>query len=145
MGRNRHNNNDSRRFHTWLNNAQEDIIAAEIIVSNSRCYKLASFHCQQTLEKALKGFILFKENRLVDGHNLLWLCKQAMKIDKDFTEFLDECALLNHCYIETRYPSDLFFEVTEQQANSFFLSAKAVFNEICNKIYVEYTNPVADV
>ncbi len=140
MGKNRHNNNDSRLFYTWIDNAQEDIIAAEIMMSNSRCYKLATFHCQQTLEKALKGFMLFKKNRLLDGHNLLWLCKQAMSVDKDFIDFLDECALLNHCYIETRYPSDLFFEVTEQQVKKFYLSTKDVFNKICDKIYMEYVN-----
>ncbi len=137
MARNRHYN-DSRCFDNWLNNAQEDIITAEMIMSNPRCYKLASFHCQQTLEKSLKSYILFKENKLLDGHNLLWLCRQAAKIDKDFIDFIDECALINHCYIETRYPSDLLFEITDNQMEKIFSSTKTVFEAICNKIYKEY-------
>ena len=138
MSRNKHNN-DSKRFHTWIDSAQEDLIAAEILIYKPRCYKLVAFHCQQALEKSLKGYILFKDNRLLDGHNLLWLCKQAAKNDKDFIEFLDECALINHCYIDTRYPSDLFFEINEKQIRKIFIATKEVFDAICNKIYKEYT------
>lgn len=138
MSRNKHIN-DSRRFHIWLDNAQEDIIAAQLLLQNPRCYKLASFHCQQALEKILKSYILLKNNVLLDGHNLLWLCKQAAKIDKDFLDFLDECALINHCYIETRYPSDLLFEISEKQVKEFFISTKSVFDSICHKIYDEYS------
>ncbi len=134
----RKHNKDSRRFHTWLDNAQEDLIAAELIISNPRCYKLVAFHCHQVLEKVFKGYMLFKNNRLMDGHNLLWLCQQVSKVDEDFIDFFDECVLINHCYIETRYPSDLLFEVTREQADKMLAATKQVFGSICHKIYQEY-------
>ena len=138
MSKNRHGNKDSRRFHTWLDNAQEDLIAAGLIIDNPRCYKLVAFHCHQVLEKVLKAYMLFKKNKLMDGHNLLWLCQQAAKIDNDFVDFFDECVLINHCYIETRYPSDLLFEIEKEQAEEIFSSTKQVFETICSKIYQEY-------
>ena len=134
----RHNNSDSKRFYTWLDNAQEDLIAAQILTANQRCYKLAAFHCQQTLEKVFKAYVLFKSKKLLDGHNLLWLCRQAMKIDKSFVDFMDESALINHYYIESRYPSDFLQEISDEHMNKIILSTTEVFNTICNKIDKEY-------
>ncbi len=134
----RHNNSDSKRFYTWLDNAQEDIIAAQMLITNQRCYKLAAFHCQQTLEKVFKAYVLFKSKKLLDGHNLLWLCRQAMKIDKSFVDFMDESALINHYYIESRYPSDFLQEISDGQMNKIISSTTEVFDIICNKIDKEY-------
>ncbi len=74
-------------------------------MTDDRCYNLSAFHCQQAIEKALKSYILLKSGLLVDGHNLTWLCKQAMRYDPKFSDWLDESAALNRCYIETRYPA----------------------------------------
>ena len=134
----RHNNSDSKRFYTWLDNAQEDIIAAQILITNQRCYKLAAFHCQQTLEKVFKAYVLFKSKKLLDGHNLLWLCRQAMKIDKSFVDFMDESALINHYYIESRYPSDFLQEISDGHMYKIISSTTEVFEIICNKIDKEY-------
>ena len=135
MARSKHNN-DSHRFYTWLDSAQEDLLAAQILMSNFKCYNLAAFHCQQTLEKILKAYILFENNRLYDGHNLLWLCKQAAKLDDTFFCFLDACAKMNHFYIEARYPSDLFLEITKEDIKELVIDTKSIFDKICMKMYI---------
>lgn len=108
MGRSRKGNksSDSNRYFDWLYHANIDYRSAVILAEDERCYLSSAFHCQQSIEKALKGYVLFKQKRLVDGHNLTWLCRQAVQSDDKFTEWLDESAALNRYYIETRYPAD---------------------------------------
>ena len=69
MGRG-YKDNDSRRYFDWLFHANLDFLAAKNLIKDTRCYSLASFHCQQCIEKALKGYLLFKKHKLYDGHNL---------------------------------------------------------------------------
>ncbi len=127
-------NSDSRRFYDWVYQACEDILAAKLLMQDDRCYKSSAFHCQQAIEKALKGYILLNTGALVDGHNLSWLCKQAMKYDSTFREWLDESAVLNKCYIETRYPTDLPFEFSEEQIRRAYQMAFDMFEFICRQV-----------
>ena len=90
---------DSKKYYDWMNHAEEDLTAANLLKEVPDCYNAAAFHCQQTIEKALKAYILFHSGHLVDGHNLMWLCRQAKKYDKGFHQWFDECADLNQCYL----------------------------------------------
>jgi HEPN domain-containing protein len=129
-GRYKEGNNDSNRYMDWLNRASEDLKAAEILSGNSETLDAATFHCQQCIEKALKAYILFKSQSHVDGHNLTWLCRQAMKTDGRFNEWLDESAALNRYYIETRYPSDIPNKLDEPKVKHIYDMAKAMHDFI---------------
>ncbi len=129
---------DSRRYYDWLDRSSEDLIAAKLLSEDDRCYNLAAFHCQQAIEKALKAYILLKSNQLVDGHNLMWLCRQAKKYDKGFHQWFDESADLNQCYIETRYPADLEQEITYKKVRNFYRMAKEMYTYIFEEIDREF-------
>lgn len=132
--RHRTNYSDSTRYYDWLDRSHEDMCSAEILLRNPECHNNAAFHCQQTIEKALKAYILLKSDMLVDGHNLSWLCKRAMRYDKRFYEWLDESASLNKCYIETRYPTDLPLELTSDEVNRYFKMASDMHTFICGEV-----------
>lgn len=51
---------DSRRYFDWLYYANLDLLAAKNLQCDERCYNGAAFHCQQCIEKALKGYLLLK-------------------------------------------------------------------------------------
>lgn len=121
------NSGDSRRYHDWLARAGEDILTAGVLVQHDNCYNAAAFHCQQTIEKALKAYILLKSDVLADGHNLPWLCKRAMRYDETFADWLDESASLNRCYIETRYPADIPLELDFARVMGYYRMAKAMY------------------
>lgn len=125
---------DSRRYHDWLDRAREDITCARLLLTDDNCYNSAAFHCQQTLEKALKSYILLKSNILVDGHSLTWLCKRAAKYDGFFTEYLEACAALNKCYIETRYPADIPLEMEYKRVKEYYDASKQLFLRICEEV-----------
>lgn len=128
------NLSDSRRYYDWLEVAGEDLSCARILLSQDSCYNMVAFHCQQTIEKALKSYILLKSGQLMDGHNLTWLCKRAMRYDREFDQWLDECAALNHCYIETRYPADIPLALDYPDVNQFHRMAKEMYLFICAEV-----------
>lgn len=135
MGRNRSEGaRDSRRYYDWLERAHEDIKAAELLMGDKRTLNAAAFHCQQCIEKALKAYILFKTRSHADGHNLTWLCKQAIKQDRRFLSWIDESAALNRYYIETRYPSDIPFELTKESVGRICSMAHSMYKFILNEM-----------
>lgn len=92
MGRRRINPRDSGGITIGSTRPRTIWPAAELLMQNERCYNLSAFHCQQAIEKGLKGYILFRTGNLVDGHNLTWLCKQAVKLDGTFARWLSQSA-----------------------------------------------------
>jgi len=125
---------DSKRYYDWLSRAGEDLISAGILRKNDNCYKAVAFHCQQTIEKALKSYILLKSGELVDGHNLTWLCKRAVRYDQKFTVWLNESANLNRCYIETRYPADIPLDLDYRDIMAYYRTARDMYRFICEEV-----------
>ena len=135
MSRARKGGRDSLYYYKWLDKALLDLQAARILMTWNGDTCNIAFHCQQAIEKALKGYLLFKTGRHFDGHNLTYLCRQAVQQDEMFTEWLDESAALNNLYIETRYPTDLPLELDESTVRSYFRMAEDMFAAIRKELY----------
>lgn len=97
---------DTTRFKEWFEMAKKDISGAKILFEHDADYGLVCFHCQQAIEKYLKGFLIYKTGTLQEGHSLIKLCKKAMEFNSDLKRFLKDCAFVNTFYIETRYPAE---------------------------------------
>ena len=139
MGRRRGAPHDSKRYFDWLERAECDLLSAKILKDNDGDNCNAAFHCQQCIEKALKGYILYVTGRHVDGHNLTFLCRNACQLDRKFDEWLDESASLNRYYIETRYPTDLGFDVTDSELDKVYKMAKDMYTFIFDVISRDFT------
>lgn len=137
----RRGNSDSLYYYKWLEKALSDLQTAKLIKTYDGDFYSVAFHCQQAIEKALKGWLLFKSGRHYDGHNLTYLCRQAAILDSNFKEYLDESATLNNYYIETRYPTDLPFHISEKEIISVLRMAEEVFNYIRQDLYEEPDPP----
>lgn len=97
---------DTVKYKEWFNMADKDLRGAEILYQHEGDYGLVLFHLQQGVEKYLKGYLIYKTGILQEGHSLIKLCKKAMAYDKQFREYMRDCAFLNGYYIETRYPAE---------------------------------------
>ena len=138
MGSRRHEGDgDSRRYFDWLERAGQDLKAASLLMDSPETLDAAAFHCQQCAEKALKGYILFKTHQHVDGHNLTWLCRQAIKTDRHFTQWIDESVVLNRYYIETRYPADIPLSLDGRAVSRAYDMARAMYRFICDEVYAQ--------
>ena len=141
MARRRKGNTDSQYYYKWLERALSDLQSARILLTWGGDAMAVAFHCQQAIEKALKGYLLFRAGRHFDGHNLTFLCRQAARCDDRFIHYLDESAALNNYYIETRYPTDLPFEITETQVYNILTMAEDMFNMIRQELYQTEDEP----
>ena len=121
---------DSTRYKDWLEKADRDLKSAKVLIANACGNDVVAFHCQQTIEKALKGFILKNTSELTEGHSLLYLCKQASNFMPFLKTKLKDCAYVNQYYIETRYPADIPLVVTDEEATECILIAETIYNLI---------------
>lgn len=82
----------------------------------------------------LKGYLLKETGRIVEGHSLIFLCKNAsLTIDK-LKSKLKDCAFVNQYYIETRYPADAPLIVTNEEANECILIAEEIYNIVLENL-----------
>jgi HEPN domain-containing protein len=134
----RKENHDSHRYFDWLFQANLDFLTAKKLFDDERLFPVTAFHCQQCIEKALKGFLLFRRNKLYDGHNLTWLCKQASLEEEVFQKWISPSAKLNRFYIETRYPADTPIDVTTETINELFSIATEMLALITEEIRFDF-------
>ena len=99
---------------------KKDIRGARILFEHDADHGLVCFHCQQAIEKYLKGYLILKTGVLQEGHSLIKLCKKAIEFNKGFKDLIKDCAFVNAYYIETRYPSEDPFNVTEEEVEMCF-------------------------
>ena len=107
---------DSNRYRDWYDKARHDLDGARILLEHGGIADLAAFHCQQSVEKALKGWLLQKTGRLYDGHSLVFLSREAQRKGAPLDDHMRDCAYINQFYIETRYPADTPAELHKEDA-----------------------------
>lgn len=107
---------DSKDYNEWFIMALKDQKSAKILFEHEADNEIVCFHCQQAIEKYLKGYLVYKTGMLHEGHSLIKLCKKAMQYDPIFSQFIKDLALVNSYYIETRYPSLDPLVVTKEEA-----------------------------
>lgn len=136
MSRRRKGGTDSQFYYKWLDKALCDLQCARLLLTYGGDVYNIAFHCQQGIEKALKGYLLFRTRRHYDGHNLTYLCRQAIQFDPQvFGEYLAPSAVLNDLYIETRYPTDLPFSLEEHEVRHILDIAEQMFAAIRQELY----------
>lgn len=134
MRRSKHSD-DSRLFFDWLEIAARDLLAARLLMERQQCLEIAGFHCQQAVEKGLKSYIIHASGQLVDGHNVTWLCRQAVRYNPDFGDWMEDCAKMNRLYIETRYPSDEDLHLSGETVERYHAAAQSLYDFICELVY----------
>ncbi|MBQ9848814.1 MAG: HEPN domain-containing protein [Clostridia bacterium] len=124
---------DSRRYRDWYVKAKQDFRGAEILFEAEVDNSLVAFHCQQAIEKMLKGYVLKNTEQLLEGHSLIFLIRRASRFDEDIRRFTKDCAFVNQFYIETRYPADIPDEVDEFEVKECLDTARDVLSYIESK------------
>jgi HEPN domain-containing protein len=68
---------------SWLIKAPHDLTAARSLSSvQPPLLDVAIYHCQQGAEKALKGFRVYRDQRVEKTHDLGLLIERAMRIEE---------------------------------------------------------------
>jgi HEPN domain-containing protein len=88
------------RYRDWLDEAEDDISSAEIMLREGK-YSKTCFFSQQAAEKALKALHIAKYKRYEETHSVSELLRRAEAPD----ELVRAGDHLDRFYIPTRYPN----------------------------------------
>jgi HEPN domain-containing protein len=99
--------NDSKNYRQWLEFAKNDLLVAnELDFEKHFVHRAILVHCQQSIEKYLKAFLLFKNEVIWRSHDLLFLCKKCENYDKTFLQLEEELTWISIHYLQSRYPDN---------------------------------------
>lgn len=77
--------------------------------------EIICYHCQQTAEKYLKGFLAFQGQEVTKTHDLVLLNKLCQKIDAAFQQIAEDALLLTDYGVNIRYPYPLELNEEDMQ------------------------------
>jgi HEPN domain-containing protein len=92
--------------------AQERFKVAEMDLSSAAYLKnmepvpveIICYHCQQSAEKFLKGYLAFQGDAIRKTHDLVLLNKLCQAHEGEFKQIEDECLNLTGFGVQLRYP-----------------------------------------
>jgi HEPN domain-containing protein len=114
----------------WIVKAQHDLLAAQKLSSDPEIYSdIAIYHCQQSAEKAIKGFLILHNQSFPKTHDLRLLVQLAIVINPSFEDYQEAAELLTPYATEFRYPSDVMQPTTEELQEAIE-KASEIFNFI---------------
>lgn len=90
----------------WLERASQDLAVARLVLREGYTAH-ACFLAQQTIEKALKAYLLGQASAYPRLHKLDELLSECMALDPAFHTFLADCIMVDQYYIPTRYPDSV--------------------------------------
>ena len=98
----------------WFHFADMDLQTAEYIQGmRPQPLEIICYHCQQSAEKNLKGYLLYKGIEPPKTHDLLELNDMCLDIDKRFSSLDKVCGSLTRYGVQPRYPREIGVTVND--------------------------------
>ncbi len=127
-----------KRANNWFFFADEDLKTAKAVLREG-IYNQVCFHCQQGVEKTLKGFLRSQGRSVPKTHSLDDLVDICSGIDTDFQKIKRACVKLDDYYTSTRYPDvaeEVFPEglATKQDAKEALEALRRIMDFVDKKL-----------
>ena len=92
----------------WFRFADDDIDTALLLKEMRPQHReIICYHCEQAVEKYLKGFLASKEQMPPKTHDLTHLCNLCSEQDQNFANILPQCSFLKQFGVQPRYPKEM--------------------------------------
>lgn len=125
----------------WLNKARRDLLSAKRLTSGKEPYfDTAIYHCQQTAEKAVKGWLVYQDQSFEKTHDLRLLVTLASEIEPKFTEWFDVAEQVSPYATAYRYPGETL-EPTEDEFKQAFKASRDFYDFVCSMLPIELSAP----
>jgi HEPN domain-containing protein len=109
----------------WYRFSMMDLISAKHLCSlHPKPLEIICYHCQQSAEKLLKGFLVSNGIDPPKTHDLIDLRIMCSKINEKFEELKEICKSLNPYSIQPRYPNEI--EILETDAEKALQDIQAM-------------------
>jgi len=125
----------------WLNKARRDLLSAKRLARGSDPYlDTGIYHCQQCVEKAVKGWLVYYDQPFEKTHDLRLLVTLASEIEPKFIEWFDVAEQVTPYATAYRYPGEML-EPTEDEYQQAFRSASGFYDFVCSLLPIELSAP----
>jgi HEPN domain-containing protein len=125
----------------WMIKSGRDLeSAARLAAGPDPLLDTAIYHCQQAGEKAVKGYLAFRDHPLEKSHNVKRLVLLAADYDARFSEWIDAGDLLTPHATAFRYPAEVL-EPDEELYRAAEIAAKGLFQFVCSLLPAEAIPP----
>ena len=92
----------------WFRFADDDLDTALLLKEmRPQHHEIICYHCEQAVEKYLKGVLVSKEQMPPKTHDLTNLCNLCIEQDNKFSALLSQCSYLTQFGVQPRYPKEL--------------------------------------
>lgn len=110
----------------WRLLAERDLAVAEHLAKNMHPIptEIVAFHCQQAVEKFLKGALVIYGDDPPYIHDLDKLCSQVEKHHSSFSNISIFCTTINYFSVQPRY--DLGISLSEEDMHIVLLHTKQI-------------------
>jgi HEPN domain-containing protein len=89
----------------WLTKAHNDLRTAKLAIdADPPLLDTGCFHCQQTVEKSLKGYLCWRDVAFPKVHALGLIFDLCQQEDDSFANIRDACEGLTRFAVQDRYP-----------------------------------------
>ena len=100
----------------WFDFANNDLTAAKYLLGlHPLKLEIICYHCQQSAEKILKGFLIDKNNDPPKTHDLRLLWRMCVEISDGFDEIEEACVRLTAYAVQPRYPMEIELSESDMQ------------------------------
>jgi HEPN domain-containing protein len=90
--------------------------------------EIICYHCQQSVEKCLKGFLIINGVQPPRTHDLKELYNLCAPFNSNISTIITQCDALDPFGVRPRYPREI--AITEQKMQTAIQNAKAIFGFI---------------
>lgn len=123
----------SIEYKEWVNYSEKDYIAAQFLMTAvNPPIEIICYHCQQSVEKLLKAFLIKNDIIPSRTHDLNLLVNECIKIENTISILKKECNRLNDFGVNTRYPNNMDLEL--EDAKIALKDAEKIKEYILSKI-----------
>ena len=113
--------------HDGFEKAEQDLeMARRAMSAGNPLPAMACYHCQQCVEKYLKGFLVSRSIEFRPVHDLFYLIQQCAALQPAFAELAPIVVILGRYGAGVRYPVQGFEEPDVEAANEAIKSAEIV-------------------
>jgi len=120
----------------WFAFAEMDLLSAEYLLKMKPMpIEIICYHCQQSAEKYLKGFLVLNGTNPPKTHDLNQLNNLCSDISSSFSTIADECSDLTAYGAQPRYPMQIVLEKRDMEDALFSAGRiRDFFNEIISNL-----------
>jgi HEPN domain-containing protein len=118
----------------WIAKASGDLKSSKkLIKDDDETLDSAAYFTQQSAEKALKSYLIFKQQPIPRTHDLEKLLKDCMKYDSTFDRLREDIEPLAPYATYTRYPDDRF-SIDRDEVLKAIICAEKILKFVKTKI-----------